>query len=309
VRMLITGATGFIGTALVDRVLREGIWRVRAAVRRDASTLPAGVERAHCEVGPSTEWGPALSDVQIVIHLAARVHVMRERTTDALEQFRSVNAAGTLNLARQAAAAGVRRFVYVSSIKVHGEAGLYRETDAAAPQDAYAMSKHEAEVGLREIGATAPMEFVIIRPPLVYGPGVRANFAVLMRAIARGMPLPLGAVENRRSLVGRDNLVDFILTCAMHPAAGNDTFLVSDGEDLSTPDLIRRLARAMGRPARLLPVPPALLRSAATLLGRRDVAERLLGSLQVDITKARRQLGWTPPVSVDDALRQAVAPA
>jgi nucleoside-diphosphate-sugar epimerase len=232
---------------------------------------------------------------------------MRERSRDALEQFRRVNVAGTLDLARQSAAAGVRRFVFLSSVKVNGEAGCYTESDAAAPGDAYAISKHEAEVGLREIGAATRMEIVIIRPPLVYGPGARANFGALVRAVARGVPLPFGRVDNRRSLVGLDNLVDFILTCATHPAAAHETFLVSDGEDLSTADLVRRMGRAMGRPARLLPIPPALLMHAATLLGRRDLAGRLLGSLQVDITKAKRQLGWTPPVSVDEGLRRAVA--
>ncbi len=305
--VLITGATGFIGVALVDRIVREGRWKVRATVRRSASTLPAGVDRVHCEIGPVTDWERALDGVHVVIHLAARVHVMRERANDAREQFRRVNVAGTLNLASQAAAAGVRRFVYLSSAKVNGETGLCTEADAVAPHDAYAVSKHEAEVGLRQIGTATRMEIVIIRPPLVYGPGARANFGALVRAVARGVPLPLGAVDNRRSLVGLDNLIDFILTCASHPAAANETFLVSDGEDLSTPDLIRRLGRAMGRPARLLPVPPALLMRAAAALGRRDVAGRLLGSLQVDITKARRQLGWSPPVSVDDGLKQSSA--
>jgi UDP-glucose 4-epimerase len=308
VTVLVTGASGFVGTAVVDRIVREGRWRVRAAVRRDAATLPAAVERAIGELGASTSWRAAVEGTQIVIHLAARVHVMRERATDALEQFRRVNVAGTLDLATQAAAAGVRRFLYLSSVKVLGEAGHFTETDPPAPQDAYAISKHEAEAGLREIGARTGMEVVIIRPPLVYGPGVRANFGALMRAVARGLPLPLGAVENRRSLVALDNLVDFILTCASHPAAANETFLVSDGEDLSTPDLVRRLAAAMGRRARLVPVPPALLLGAAAVAGRRDVAARLLGTLQVDITKARTELGWVPPVRVDEALRRAVGP-
>lgn len=304
---LITGATGFIGANLVDRVVREGRWSVRAAGRSTAHALPPGVQFFQCDLGPSTSCERALDGVQVVIHLAARVHVMRERRRDALDQFRRVNVAGTLNLARQAAMAGVRRFVYLSSVKVNGETGLHTEADPAAPQDAYALSKHEAEVGLRQIGAATTMEIVIIRAPLVYGPGARANFGALVRAVARGVPFPLGAVENRRSLVGLDNLVDFILTCATHPDAANQTFLVSDGEDLSTPELIRRLGRAMGRPVRLLPVPTGLLRYAATLVGRRDAADRLLGSLQVDISKATSRLGWRPPFSVDEELRRAVA--
>ena len=249
-----------------------------------------------------------MSGVTAVVHLAARVHVMRDTAADPLSEFRRVNVDGTLNLARAAAAAGVKRFVYLSSLKVNGESGTFAADDPPAPQDAYGISKHEAEAGLRMIAAHGTLEVVIIRPPLVYGPGVRANFAALVRAIARGIPLPLGAVRNLRSLVGIDNLVDFILTCIGHPAATNETFLVSDGEDLSTTDLARRLARAMGRRARLIPVPAAALMLMATAIGRRDVAERLLGSLQVDISKSRRRLAWNPPISVDEGLRRTVTP-
>jgi nucleoside-diphosphate-sugar epimerase len=246
-----------------------------------------------------------LIGVDIVVHLAARVHVMRDSATDPLAEFRRVNVAGTERLALAAATAGVRRFVFLSSVKVNGEKGGYNESDPPAPQDAYGISKHEAELGLRVIAAETGMEVVIIRPPLVYGPGVKANFHVLLWAVARGVPLPLGAIHNRRSLVALDNLVDIIVTCIDHPAAANQTFLVSDGEDLSTTELIRHLARAMGRPARLIPVPASVLMAGATLLGKREVAARLCGSLQVDITKARELLGWLPPITMDEGLRRA----
>jgi UDP-glucose 4-epimerase len=258
------------------------------------------------DLDANTDWCDALTGVDAIIHCAARVHVMQETVADPLGAFRAVNLAGTEQLARQAAAAGVRRFVFLSSVKVNGEGGsvAYRETDLPAPQDAYGTSKCEAELGLREIAAGTGLEVVMVRPPLVYGPGVRANFQALMRVLLRGIPLPLGAIHNRRSLVALDNVVDLIVTCIEHPAATNETFLVSDGEDLSTTELIRRLARAMGRPARLIPMPAAVLMAGATLLGKREVARRLCGTLQVNITKVREVLGWTPPVNVDEELRR-----
>jgi nucleoside-diphosphate-sugar epimerase len=245
-----------------------------------------------------------------VLHLAARVHVMNDTSADPLQAFREANTQATLRLGRQAAAMGVRRFVFVSSIKVNGEATRqgrpFTANDAAAPEDPYGMSKAEAEAGLRQIATETGMEIAIVRPPLVYGPGVKANFAALIHALRRGLPLPLGSVtNNRRSLVALDNLVDLLLTCIDHPAAANQTFLVSDGEDLSTTGLLQRLGLAMGRPARLIPVPPALLRLGATLIGKGDVAQRLLGNLQVDIAHTRHTLGWAPPVSVDEGLRRA----
>ena len=247
----------------------------------------------------------------MVVHLAARVHVMNDGAADPLVEFRKVNVEGTFNLARQAVAAGVRRFVFLSSVKVNGECTLaghaFDEAARPAPQDAYGLSKHEAEQGLRQIAAETGMEVVIIRAPLVYGPGVKANFASLVRGVRRGWPLPLGAVRNRRSLVGLGNLVDFIVTCTTHPQAANQTFLVSDGQDLSTADLVRALARATGVPARLPSVPVWALHGAAALLGKGDAVQRLCGNLQVDITKAREVLGWAPPVSVEEGLRQAVA--
>ncbi len=237
---------------------------------------------------------------------------MDDTSADPLAAFRQTNTAGTLHLARQAAAAGVRRFVFVSSVKVNGEGTAegspFTAADAPAPQDPYGISKMEAEQGLRQIAVDTGMEVVIVRPPLVYGPGVKANFATLMRWLQRGIPLPLGAVtDNRRSLVALDNLVDLLITCIHHPAAANQTFLVSDGEDLSTTALLRRMGQALGKPALLLPVPPALLALGAKVLGKGDVAQRLLGSLQVDITHTRETLGWTPPIGVDEGLRRAAA--
>jgi UDP-glucose 4-epimerase len=305
--ILVTGATGFIGPVLVVRLAGEHRWHVRAAVWGPSREWPAGVEPIIVgDLGALGDWQAVVSGVDTVVHLAARVHVMRDTSGDPLAEYRRVNVAGTANLARQAVAAGVRRFVFLSSVKVHGERGAFDESDSPCPTDPYAISKHEAEQSLRQIAAGTRMEAVIIRAPLVYGPGVRANFRSLMRAVARGVPLPLGAVTNRRSLVGVDNLVDLIVTCIEHPAAANDTFLVSDGEDLSTAELIRRMGKFMGRPARLFPVPKSILLLGAAVVGRRDVAERLVGSLQVDISKARARLGWTPPLSVDEGLRRTV---
>jgi nucleoside-diphosphate-sugar epimerase len=236
---------------------------------------------------------------------------MHDTEVDPLTAFHAVNVQGTLNLACQAAAAGVKRFVFISSVKVNGECTqsvrAFTEADAPNPQEAYGRSKHEAELGLRQISADTGMEVVIIRPPLVYGPGVKANFAALMKAVQRGWPLPLGAVHNQRSLVALDNLVDFIFTCTTHPQAANQTFLVSDGRDLSTTELVHGLAQAARVPARVLPVPVWVLKTGAALLGKSDAMQRLCGSLQIDISKARRLLGWVPPVSVEEGLRRAVA--
>ena len=288
----------------MERLLRDG-YAVRAAIRKSADLLPPAVERVEGDLSPDRDWSGGLHGIDVVIHLAARVHVMRDAAADPLDEYRRVNVDGAVHLAGSAAAAGVRRFVYVSTLKVNGEAGRFTESNEPAPADPYAQSKYEAEVALRRIAHDHQLEVVIIRPPLVYGPGAQANFRLLMRAIARGIPLPLSAIRNQRSLIGLDNLVDFIVTCLAHPAAANETFLVADGEDLSTPDLARRLAKAMGRRVRLFPVRPSLLRFVALLCGRKNVADRLLESLQADISKARTRLSWSPPVAVDEALIRA----
>lgn len=257
-----------------------------------------------------TDWMVALRSVDQIVHLAARVHVMNDKSTDTFAEFRRVNVEGTANLAHQAAAAGVRRFVYLSSIKVNGEFTEIRRPftadDTPAPEDPYGVSKHEAEQALRQIAVETGMEVVIIRPPLVYGPGVKANFESMMHWLSRGVPLPFAAAtQNRRSLVALGNLVDLIMTCLSHPAAANQTFLVSDGEDLSTAGLLERIGAALGHPARLFYVPPSILKLGAQVVNKPGIYQRLCGSLQLDIAKTQRVLGWIPPMSVDEGLRHA----
>jgi len=305
-RVLVTGANGFVGRALGRELLRRGR-RVRAAVRRDAG-LPDGCEaRVVGDLGPDTDWSAALDGVDAVAHLAARVHVVRERAVDPSAAFRRTNVEGTLRLARSAATAGVRRLVFLSSVKVLGEAtpdGPFTDSSPANPRDPYGASKREAETGLSELAARSGMEVVILRPPLVYGPGVKGNFLSLLRLIERGVPLPLGGVRNQRSLLYLGNLVDAVDLCLSHDGAAGRTFLIRDGEDLSTAELVRRLAAALGRRAPLFPLPEGVLRLAAGCIGRRAAAQRLLGSLTVDDRRIRSELNWQPPFTVDQGLAE-----
>lgn len=304
--VLLTGATGFVGIALALELKNSG-YEVVSAVRESRS---ADRQVSVGNIDGDTDWTQALAGCEFVVHLAARAHIMRDHAADPLSAYRCVNTEGTLNFARQAVAAGVKRFVFISSVKVNGEQTLlgrpFSESDAPAPQDAYGQSKHEAEVGLLSLAASTSMEVVIVRPPLVYGPGVKANFGALIRAVRRGYPLPLGSVNNQRSFLGIDNLVDFIGVCLKHPAAANQTFLVSDGHDMSTTELVRGMAHAAGVPLYLWSVQVRTLILVANLLGMGGSIQRLCGNLQVDSTKARHLLGWVPPVSVDESLRRAM---
>lgn len=257
----------------------------------------------------NTDWAPVLTGITCVVHLAARVHVMNERTSDPLAAFRATNVDATLNLARQAAACGVKRFVFLSSIKVNGdrtETGApFRPDQAPNPPDAYGISKHEAEQGLLGMPSTNIMPVTIIRPPLVYGPGVKANFLRLMTCVNRNVPLPLGAIKNLRSIISTDNLVDLIIAAADHPAAANRVLLAADGEDISTTRMLKLVAKGLGKSPCLMPVPESLLYGLAKITGQGEVAKRVLGSLQVDLTQTRSLLSWTPPVSVESGLRRA----
>ena len=301
VKLLITGATGFIGRRLCQAADDKGL-RVRMALRRDDGQ--GGVVVG--DLGSDTDWSSALEGVDAIVHLAARVHVMDEEAEDPLAEFRKVNVDGTLNLARQAAEAGVKQFVFISSIGVNGNQSVRQFTadDPPNPVEPYAVSKLEAEEGLRQVEKETGLEVAVIRPTLVYGPNAPGNFGRLVRLVQKGFPLPLGLVNNKRSLVALDNLVDLILTCVHHPAAAGETFLVSDGEDLSTPELIRKIARAMGKKPRFVPVPLAMLRLGGRIMGKSAEVERLVGSLQVDIGHTCETLGWKPVVSADEAIEK-----
>ena len=303
--ILVSGANGFLGSALLAQ-LRVKCVPVRAAVR--TATNPNQIVVG--DINSSTNWQSALENIDTVIHTAAHVHVMKREGKNTLGLFRETNTEGTLNLARQAAKANVKRFIFISSIKVNGESTLpgkaFTADDKPEPEDPYGISKWEAETKLQQLAAESELEVVIIRPPLIYGPGVKGNFMRLIRWVDSGIPLPLGAVKNKRSLVALDNLVGLILTCIDHPAAANQIFLAGDGEDLSTTELLQRIGRIMDRRIRLIPFPTGLLTFAASVLGQRAIAQRLCGSLQVDISKARSLLGWKPSVPVDEGLRKVV---
>lgn len=306
--ILITGANGFVGRELIASLIRRTDVSVTAAVRSKSNDLQTSVNQVDgLWVGSDTVWREALRGVKCVVHLAG---VTRETEQDRLtgSTYWNVNVEGTLNLARQAAAAGVERFIFISSVKVNGESTEARHPfthdQKANPQDAYAVSKYRAEQGLSLVARETGLAVVIIRPPLVYGPGVKGNFRSMMAWIRKGIPLPLGAIQNQRSLVSLANLIDLILICLDHPAAANEIFLVSDGADLSTPELLRRLGKALGRPARLLPVPAWLLQDGAALLRKKSMAQRLCGNLQVDISHTCRTLNWAPRITVDEALKE-----
>jgi len=310
--ILVTGGSGFIGGSLLQRLSALQPGNVRGAFRKPPPHRPESVQIAVVgEINSQTDWQEALSGVEVIVHTAARVHVMRESSVRPLDEYRRVNTEGTLNLARQAAAAGVKRFVYLSSIKVNGERtqpdAPFRADDTPNPTDPYGVSKLETERGLLEVSKVTGLEIVIIRPVLVYGPGVGGNFRKMMQWIDKGIPLPFAAIQNRRSMVGIENLLDLIILSISHPAAANQIFLVSDGEDLSTPDLMRRTAAALRKPARLFSFPVWVMRLAAHMLGRGDLAQRLCDSLQVDIRKNRDLLGWTPPNGVEVGLGQLAA--
>lgn len=309
-KILVTGATGFIGHFLCERLLAEG-QQVRGTLLPYESflTLADGVEPTTVDqLGTDTRWGHALRGVNTIIHLAARVHIMDDLAADPLAEFRKVNVEGTTKLAREAAKAGVKRLVFISSIKVNGEESVtpYTSESPPNPSDPYGISKWEAEQDLREIENDTGLEVVVIRPTLVYGPGVKANFLNMMEIISRGIPLPFASIKNRRSLIYVGNLVDALATCAVHPEAAGKTYLVSDGEDVSTPELIRRTALALGVSARLLPFSTVLMRLAGKLTGKIGAVNRLTGSLTADSSKINQELGWSPPYTVDEGLQETV---
>ena len=307
--VLVTGANGFVGQALCGALSKTG-YKVRAAVRKEDRLKNRSFEGEVStvgDIGPDISWTPALEDVDTVVHLAGRVHVLRETHGDPHGEFRSVNVHGAEYLARMAVGAGVRRLIYVSSVGVNGKVTYgkaFTEEQAPSPHNAYASSKEEAEKVLHRVAKESGLEVVILRPPLIYGPGVKANFLRLMNLVDQGLPLPLASVRNRRSLLYVGNLADATISCIRHPQASGKTFLVSDGEDVSTPELIRRIAYPLKRPARLLPFPPSLLLVAARLAGKRSVMEPLLESLVVDSSKIRHHLGWRPPYTMMEGLEE-----
>lgn len=306
-KILVTGATGFVGRALVE-ILEAGDYHVVATVRDSQSVVPMSVEKHIVgNISAVTAWSTALQGVDVLVHCAARAHIMNDSAVDPLTEFREVNTAGTINLARQAADAGIQRFIFMSSVKVNGEFTEkipFLPEDNFIPTDPYGLSKYEAEQGLLALAKETGMEVVIIRPTLVYGLGVKGNFASLLKWIKRSVPLPLGFISNKRSLIAVDNLISFIVHCIHHPKAASEIFLISDGEDISTPELLRKVATSLDRKALLLPVPVSLMTVAAGLLGKGDVVRRLCASLQVDSSKARTLLGWEPITTMHQQLKK-----
>lgn len=309
ITLLVTGANGFVGRAVLAKTLVKG-YNTVAVSRTGLSLDLAPVQAQISELNGNTDWQAILTDtkVDVVIHTAARVPQMRDNAADPIAEYRSVNTEGTLNLARQAASAGVKRFIFISSIKVNGEQTAegqpFTADQPTAPEDAYGLSKAEAEQQLMQLSSETGMEVVIIRPPLVYGYGVKANFAAMLKLARKNLPLPLGAINNKRSLVALDNLVDLIVTCIEHPKAANQIFLVSDDRDVSTTELLKMMTQAADKKPRLLPVPVSWLTLAARVLGKRAVIDRLCGNLQLDISHTRQTLGWVPPITLEQGIKR-----
>ncbi len=309
--ILVTGANGFIGSAIVQRIQKDGEHNVRGAVRQRETDIVGRTDYVSIgDLSGETDWRRALESIRTVVHTAARVHTTTENPVDNVAEFRKVNVEGTISLAQQAVSQGVRRLIFISSIKVNGEetttASCFRPDDIPAPLDAYGASKFEAEQALLDISDNTGLEIVIIRPPLVYGPGVKANFETMIKWSNRRVPLPFGAIRNKRSLVGLINLVDVIIRCLEHPKAVGQIFLVSDDNDLSTTELLRRTSAALGKSALLVPVPQRWLEKVTDLLNVQHISQRLFCSLRVDMSKTKRMLDWSPPITVDDELRSTV---
>lgn len=313
-RTLITGATGFVGLAICEYLQNQGN-EISALVREQSTILSKNIKQITIEDFQKdsnlVKISSSLKNINTVIHLAARAHIMHDSVNNPLEEYQKVNVQGTINLAKNAINAGVKRFVYISSVKVNGEWTVenqkFNEYQEPEPLDDYGLSKYEAERALMEVAKSSKMEIVIIRPPLVYGPGVKGNFASMIKWLRCGVPLPLGAINNRRSLVALDNLVDFIALCAdpqKSPKAANQTFLISDGEDVSTTELLNRLGKELGKPARLIPIPQKLLEFGFRIIGKEVIAQRLCGNLQVDSSKARELLGWKPVVGMEEQMKK-----
>ncbi|MCC6207812.1 MAG: NAD-dependent epimerase/dehydratase family protein [Gammaproteobacteria bacterium] len=305
-RLLLTGASGFVGRSLLSRLGSDGIYKIRVLSRRAISDLPGCIEAVIVDgIGPATEYHNALAGIEVVIHAAGRAHILNEDIADPITAYREVNVNATLNLAEQAADLGVKRFVFISSIGVNGaetNSEPFSEISSISPHSPYAISKHEAELGLRALGRSAAMEIVIIRPPLIYGPKPPGNLARLLKIVSHGWPLPFGLVRNKRTLVSLDNIVDLIVRCIDHKKAAGETFLAGDPEDVSTDELIAFLAEGMKKRVIQLPVPIEILRIGAHTLGLHTLYQQLCCSLQIDISKARTLLNWSPPVIPRDGL-------